>query len=159
MTDRNHPDAHGTKPQGTIGTTYDQLAAAFGPPQALDGDGAWWVQRFANGTVATVYNEGPVFPEDCREWVVGGHVAGALGCVMDAVFGDEVSEAVEDEPSLPKFRDYLEARDPALPGRALFVEAHEALRAGYGSAAACGAPDPQGHALEFARLVLGVGRE
>jgi hypothetical protein len=74
---------NGTCLQGYINARYDDLVTLFGKP--MEGDGyktdAEWALRFADGTVATIYNwkngrayngEYSTVTQDITEWNVGG---------------------------------------------------------------------------------------
>jgi|TARA_A100001201_G_scaffold2068_2_gene5148 hypothetical protein len=89
----------GTFLQGYIKATYEQLLKAFGEPHDPDGDNyktdVEWAFKFADGTVATIYNwknghnylgeaEGLEL-NDITEWHVGGFNQKAVARVIDAI--------------------------------------------------------------------------
>ena len=90
-------DANGTHLQGHVNTTYDRLVEVFGKEHSK-GDGykvqAEWVLKFADGTIATIYDykEGKNYcgnhgksKQHVTDWHIGGshplaehHVLAAL---------------------------------------------------------------------------------
>ena len=88
----------GTYLQGYIRANYKQLLKAFGEPHDPNGDNyktdVEWAFKFADGTVATIYNWkdgrnylGPdgLEPENIHEWHVGGFSQKAVARVIDAI--------------------------------------------------------------------------
>ena len=86
----------GTYLQGYIRANYKQLLKAFGEPHGNDGykTDFEWSFRFADGTVANIYNwkNGPNYcgsegfaPENIHEWHVGGFNQKAVARVIDAI--------------------------------------------------------------------------
>lgn len=91
-------DINMTSLQGYIEADYDELVACFGEPTS-EGDGykvdAEWELKFADGTVATIYNwknghnylgEDGLPPECITNWHIGGKTARAVERVKDALF-------------------------------------------------------------------------
>lgn len=73
-TDAN--DTTGTHLQGYLRGTYDEIVAVFGAPDHVQADGkvqAEWCLKFADGTIATIYDwKAGVSAEEVEEWNVGG---------------------------------------------------------------------------------------
>lgn len=79
-------DFSGTCLQGQVNTTYEKLVSRFGEPTCAGDEykvQAEWCLRFADGTVATIYDwkEGDAYcgegegkkPEAVTDWHIGGH--------------------------------------------------------------------------------------
>jgi hypothetical protein len=92
-------DINGTHVVGALSLRYEELVAAFGKP--LPGDGyktdAEWHVRFADGTIATIYNwkNGPAYlglsadlVNRINEWNIGGHSMDALIRVKETLLAD-----------------------------------------------------------------------
>ena len=74
FTSTDWTDANGTSLQGYIPATYNQLVERFGQP---DGGGdkttVEWVLKFADGTVATIYDwKVDETPQYMYNWHIGG---------------------------------------------------------------------------------------
>ena len=87
-----------TSYMGRIRASYADLVAAFGPPQPGDGEktaAEWWM-RFADGTIASIYDYKTSLcydpdglpPEEITAWHIGGRKAQAVRHVL-AVLGDK----------------------------------------------------------------------
>ena len=86
-------DANGTSLKGYVATTYNNLIKAFGlptfeiPPSKMDKVTIEWILRFADGTIATIYDwKGYGYkpsPDEIYEWHVGGHHASVVALVKD----------------------------------------------------------------------------
>jgi ribosomal protein S10 len=95
MHQANLDAANGTSLKGYIMTTYKRLVEIFGIPQVNSGPSKFdkvtieWVLRFADGTIATIYDwkgYGWQPAEDEQyEWRIGGHKPEAVALVKDAV--------------------------------------------------------------------------
>jgi len=88
----NWREASGTCLMGYVETTYDKLVAVFGAPRRGPGDKTTceWVLRFADGTVATIYDwKEDATPTDQYDWHVGGSSKYALDRVNDALASKE----------------------------------------------------------------------
>ncbi len=88
----------GTYLQGYVKATYEQLLKAFGSPHMDQCDNyktdVEWAFKFADGTVATIYNwkngknylgEEGLELNDIDEWNVGGFSQKAVARVIDAI--------------------------------------------------------------------------
>ena len=67
-------EANGTSLQGYVQAHYHQLVAVFGEPQeGGDKTTVEWVLKFADGTVATIYDwKEEQTPEGMYHWHIGG---------------------------------------------------------------------------------------
>lgn len=85
-------DIDGTHLVGNVVTNRCELEAVFGPPGRRPGDKITteWLLKFADGTVATIYDykhgRAPRIDED-YDWHVGGHSDAALERVEETLWG------------------------------------------------------------------------
>ena len=83
-----YPEVDMTSLQGYVTSTYDDLVRVFGEPQ-YQSDGkvtCEWNSKFADGTVATIYDykEGTT-PKGVYDWHVGGFNNYAVNRVTEAL--------------------------------------------------------------------------
>ena len=88
-------EINGTCLKGYVKTTFNKLVKAFGAPCLNDGPSQWekvtieWCLRFADGTIATIYDwKGYGYqpaPDEEYEWHIGGHKPEAVALVKDAL--------------------------------------------------------------------------
>ena len=83
-----YPEVDMTSLQGYVTSTYDDLVGVFGEPQ-YQNDGkvtCEWNLKFADGTVATIYDykEGTT-PKGAYDWHVGGFNQYAVKRVTEAL--------------------------------------------------------------------------
>lgn len=95
MQKANLQDADGTFLQGYVKSTYNKLVKAFGLPQVNKGRSEYekvtieWVLRFADGTIATIYDwknygKQPAADEEFQ-WNIGGRKPEAVTLVKESL--------------------------------------------------------------------------
>lgn len=83
-----YPEVDMTSFQGYVSTIYDDLIKVFGEPQWRDGDKVTceWNLKFADGTVATIYDyREDTTPKGVYDWHVGGFNQYAVKRVTEAL--------------------------------------------------------------------------
>jgi len=92
-------DLQGSCFQGRITTTYARLVEVFGPPNAeidMTKQQVCWAIRFADGTIATVYDYDAVHPpKELTAWEIGGFRGVAVELVEKALAGTLWEEGAE----------------------------------------------------------------
>ena len=87
FTSTDWTDTNGTSLQGYIPATYDQLVERFGQPEGGgDKTTVEWCLKFADGTVATIYDwKVDETPMSMYNWHIGGKNKTAVARVTHAL--------------------------------------------------------------------------
>ena len=78
---RHTTNVNGTRLQGYVRTTFNKLIEVFDAPNIGKGDktNAEWGLRFADGTIATIYDwKEALIPTKEYAWHIGGHDSNAV---------------------------------------------------------------------------------